>query len=167
MLRRSFLFLLACVAAATATSGGSSTDCAVDHTAAAIEMDEAGDIRGAIASFTAAARCKRTSTAFANLGLALSEVATSAPSSSPAAEDADARAMRALVLACHLSGGTNTMAQTTLADVAERRHPGDRDGARAALAAAAAQVGADVATSIDMSSATAKYNSREDPVLER
>ena len=158
---RVVLLLLAGAVNGAANGGGGGSDlssCGTDHTAAAIELDEGGDSAGAIRAFAAAARCKKSSSAFANLGTCLME--------SPTPEN-DARALRALLLACHLSGGMNTLAQQTLAELAARLAPGDRDRQRATMAAAAAELGTDLATTIDMRRATDKYNSRDDPVLEK
>jgi tetratricopeptide (TPR) repeat protein len=48
-------------------------DPTVDHTAQAIELDESGDIEGAVQSFRAAAKFEDSSEAWANLGMILSE----------------------------------------------------------------------------------------------
>jgi tetratricopeptide (TPR) repeat protein len=60
-----------------------------DHTAQAIELDEAGDIEGAVESFRSAAKFEDSSEAWTNLGMALAENGESMEQEEEASEETD------------------------------------------------------------------------------
>ena len=122
--------------------------CDVDHTEAAIHFDEAEQMDKAIEHFRAAARCRRSARAFANLGVALGEGGRH--------EDAAEQ----LLLALHLSGGMNHFAHDALAEVKQELGEG-------AVQERIAAMGMDPALALDMRTADKPYKSRDNPELER
>ena len=142
------LAITAAVALAFDRSAYPLEDCDVDHTEAAIHFDEAEQMDKAIEHFRAAARCRRSARAFANLGVALGEGGRH--------EDAAEQ----LLLALHLSGGMNHFAHDALAEVKQELGEG-------AVQERIAAMGMDPALALDMRTANKPYRSHDNPELER